>query len=408
MFSREEVVEDVTTEGQDICLNSEDALYLGYPYDTVRPQISQSDTSSIHSLQQSGHNYDSDSRSSPQHLDPPTSDDYEDRTRPQLNSIDMPWLEPDPPPAPDLVEVSEYEEIQLLKRVENLIPKVKDSNKKAHLHRFRAKLALRRLKRHKHLPIFDLDKTARLLRGYIADDPKVLMNAERILDRFQRSYLLDNLSGTVASQQRGAALVSRWEAAPFRSAYSGTLLRPYIRRDTSARPLWLRLTDELLTRTHRGEVGYVPRAPASLDYCYVRPQHIAPVNALLAQFFWPGIDMTEALQHPEFSCVVTYRRLVVGCAFLVPDAGHNEAYISFILTRPEWRNAKIATFMLYHLLQTCTGKDVTLHVSPTNPAIFLYQKFGFKVEELIQDFYEKYYDIDYKGCRHALFLRLVR
>ncbi|XP_013177178.1 PREDICTED: cysteine-rich protein 2-binding protein isoform X1 [Papilio xuthus] len=432
---REEVVEDVTTEGQDICLNSEDALYLGYPYDTVRPQISQSDTSSIHSLQQSGHNYDSDSRSSPQHLEPPTSDDYEDRTRPelkkppnektkkqeeapilrreslfstQLNSIDMPWLEPDPPPAPDLVEVSEYEEIQLLKRVENLIPKVKDSNKKAHLHRFRAKLALRRLKRHKHLPIFDLDKTARLLRGYIADDPKVLMNAERILDRFQRSYLLDNLSGTVASQQRGAALVSRWEAAPFRSAYSGTLLRPYIRRDTSARPLWLRLTDELLTRTHRGEVGYVPRAPASLDYCYVRPQHIAPVNALLAQFFWPGIDMTEALQHPEFSCVVTYRRLVVGCAFLVPDAGHNEAYISFILTRPEWRNAKIATFMLYHLLQTCTGKDVTLHVSPTNPAIFLYQKFGFKVEELIQDFYEKYYDIDYKGCRHALFLRLVR
>ncbi|KPJ21369.1 Cysteine-rich protein 2-binding protein [Papilio machaon] len=103
-------------------------------------------------------------------------------------------------------------------------------------------------------------------------------------------YLLDNLSGTVVSQQRGAALVSRWEAAPFRSSYSGVLLRPYIRRDNSVRPLWLRLTDELLVKTHRQELGYVPPAPASLDYCYVRPQHIAPVNALLAQFFWPGID----------------------------------------------------------------------------------------------------------------------
>ncbi|XP_013149345.1 PREDICTED: uncharacterized protein LOC106111747 [Papilio polytes] len=310
-FNREEVVEDVTIEGQEVYLNSED--YLAYPYDPVKyTQINQSDTSSIHSLQQSVQ-YDSDSRSSP-HREPPTSDEDKrtdkkhDKTKKQeetpiareslfstqLNSIELPWLEPDPPPAPDLVELSEYEEIQLLKRVENLILKVKDPNKKAYLHRFRAKLALRRLKRHKHLPIFDLDKTARVLRGYIADDPKVLMNAERILDRFQ------------------------------------------------------------------------------------------------------------------FSCVVTYRKLVVGCAFLVPDARHNEAYISFILTRPEWRNAHIATFMLYHLLQTCTGKDVTLHVSPTNPAIFLYQKFGFKVEELIQDFYEKYYDIDYKGCRHALFLRLVR
>lgn len=61
--------------------------------------------------------------------------------------------------------------------------------------------------------------------------------------------------------------------------------------------------------------------------------------------------MTEALQYPEFSCVAHYRRLVVGCAFLVPDATHNEAYISFVLTRPEWRRAGIGTFMLYHLLQ---------------------------------------------------------
>jgi ribosomal protein S18 acetylase RimI-like enzyme len=54
------------------------------------------------------------------------------------------------------------------------------------------------------------------------------------------------------------------------------------------------------------------------------------------------------------------------------------------------------------------GRDVTLHVSATNPALILYQKFGFKVEELVQDFYEKYFDVDTKECRHALFLRLSR
>lgn len=29
---------------------------------------------------------------------------------------------------------------------------------------------------------------------------------------------------------------------------------------------------------------------ASIDYCYVRPHHIAAVNSLLQSNFWPGID----------------------------------------------------------------------------------------------------------------------
>jgi len=31
------------------------------------------------------------------------------------------------------------------------------------------------------------------------------------------------------------------------------------------------------------------------------------------------------------------------------------------------------------------GKDVTLHVSASNPAMMLYQKFGFKAEKLVLD-----------------------
>lgn len=50
------------------------------------------------------------------------------------------------------------------------------------------------------------------------------------------------------------------------------------------------------------------------------------------------------------SCVLV-RKVVVAFAFMVPDVKHNEAYISFIFTHPEWRRAGIASFMLYHLIQ---------------------------------------------------------
>lgn len=54
------------------------------------------------------------------------------------------------------------------------------------------------------------------------------------------------------------------------------------------------------------------------------------------------------------------------------------------------------------------GKDVTLHVSASNPAMVLYQKFAFKQEELCLNFYDKYFPVDSKDCKHAFFLRLRR
>lgn len=143
------------------------------------------------------------------------------------------------------------------------------------------------------------------------------------------------------------------------------------------------------------------------------------------------MDLSECLQYPDFSVVVLYKKVVVGFGFMVPDVKYNEAYISFLLVHPEWRQAGIGTFMIYHLIQvspaepswsrclcvepdgcrvfqTCMGKDVTLHVSASNPAMLLYQKFGFKAEEYILDFYDKYYPVDSAECRHAFFLRLRR
>ncbi|XP_014662373.1 PREDICTED: cysteine-rich protein 2-binding protein-like [Priapulus caudatus] len=186
------------------------------------------------------------------------------------------------------------------------------------------------------------------------------------------------------------------------------VLKPFIRRDCETKPLKLKLLEEIVAYGHKNDPGWKVDPQAPIDYCYVRPQHIPSVNALCREFFWPDIDMSECLQYPDFSVVVLYRKLVIGFGFMTPDVKYNEAYISFLFTHPEWRNAGIATFMIYHLIQTCLGKDVTLHVSITNPSLLLYQKFAFKPEELILDFYDKYFLEDSKECKHALFLRLRR
>jgi len=51
-------------------------------------------------------------------------------------------------------------------------------------------------------------------------------------------------------------------------------------------------------------------------------------------------------------------------------------------------------------------RDITLHVSPNNPAMILYQKFGFKIEEFVQNFYVHYIPEESELSKHALFLRL--
>ncbi|CAH2013150.1 unnamed protein product [Acanthoscelides obtectus] len=197
---------------------------------------------------------------------------------------------------------------------------------------------------------------------------------------------------------------------PFLSPYSEIYLKPYIRRDTEIFPPWLKLMAEIqltVNAKYDSEYELPPRAP--LDYTYVQPEHIPAINSLCNQFFWPGIDLTDSLKYPDFSCVVLYKRLIVGFAFLVPDVSHTENYMSFCFTRPGWRNCGIGRFMVYHLIQTSLGKDITLNVSINNPALFLYQKFGFKVEKVVLDFYDKYLICDYNDkSKHAFFCRLER
>ncbi|XP_057661733.1 cysteine-rich protein 2-binding protein isoform X1 [Diorhabda carinulata] len=194
------------------------------------------------------------------------------------------------------------------------------------------------------------------------------------------------------------------------SPYSGIYLKPYIYTDSDAEtfPAWLKLMAEIQIAANKHNKEYVlpPRGP--IDYAYVQPEHIPAINSLCNQFFWPGIDLTEALQYPEFSCVALYKKLIIGFAFLVPDVKHTESYMSFLFTRPHWRNCGIAAFMIYHLIQTSLHKDITLHVAMDNPALLLYQKFGFKVENVVLNFYDKYLRSDVKESKHAFFCRLER
>uniref|UniRef100_A0A3P9LJJ4 Cysteine-rich protein 2-binding protein n=1 Tax=Oryzias latipes TaxID=8090 RepID=A0A3P9LJJ4_ORYLA len=325
--------------------------------------------------------------------------------------------------SPRCVAVSLYEERLLLRRLD-ACPLALAVTPQAR--RLRRKLLVRQAKRQRGLPLLDVDRaisaTLSLVGGIYGGSeggPNAGGGAEekyrtssremQILDRFQ----------TRTSGRRGVPLhsVSFWHRLmgaeggleqSIKSPYTSRVLKPYIRRDYESRPLKLRLLAEIRAYPHRKDPAWVPEADAPIDYCYVRPNHIPSVNAMCHHGFWPGVDLSECLQYPDFSVVVLYKKVVVGFGFMVPDVKYNEAYISFLLVHPEWRRAGIGTFMIYHLIQTCMGKDVTLHVSASNPAMLLYQKFGFKAEEYILDFYDKFYPVDSAECRHAFFLRLRR
>ncbi|XP_046688248.1 cysteine-rich protein 2-binding protein [Homalodisca vitripennis] len=188
-----------------------------------------------------------------------------------------------------------------------------------------------------------------------------------------------------------------------RVAVTTLTLKPFVVIDRETVPPRLQLLSEICYKQNR----LYKRRP--IVYKYVQKRHVKAINRLCEIHFWPGIDVSEALEFPEFSVVVEYRRIVIGFGFMVPDATQSDAYISFIFTLPGWRRAGIARFMLYHLIMTCRGKDITLHVSASNTsALLLYQQFAFKPQEFIQNFYDKFIPPTSRECRHAYFLRLSK
>lgn len=71
----------------------------------------------------------------------------------------------------------------------------------------------------------------------------------------------------------------------FESPFTGRILHPFIFRNKSIKPLWVQLMCEIQYEVN----GEIPTR-SSVDFCFVRPQHIGAVNSLLQSLFWPGID----------------------------------------------------------------------------------------------------------------------
>ncbi|KAH0618172.1 hypothetical protein JD844_017162 [Phrynosoma platyrhinos] len=326
---------------------------------------------------------------------------------------------------PKYAPVSIYEEKLLLRNLEaypNAVAMTPEAR------RLKRKLLVRQAKRERGLPLFDLDNIVNaavllidriygtkegdnipcLPAGYATY--RTTSQDFRILDRYQTK-----LSAVKGVRQMETTFLCRLVGSEdalsdhsIISPYTSRVLKPYIRRDYETKPPKLQLLSEIRAHSHKNDPNWTAEPEAPIDYCYVRPNHIPTINAMCHEFFWPGIDLSECLQYPDFSVVVLYKKVIIAFGFMVPDVKYNEAYISFLFVHPEWRRAGIATFMIYHLIQTCMGKDATLHVSASNSAMLLYQKFGFKTEEYILDFYDKYYPLDSKECKHAFFLRLRR
>ncbi|OJA20444.1 hypothetical protein AZE42_05730 [Rhizopogon vesiculosus] len=188
------------------------------------------------------------------------------------------------------------------------------------------------------------------------------------------------------------------------SKYSGL-----IAVDWETRSPWMELMTDV--REHYSYAHPVRaqllEAPVPIHYVSMQASHLQQVHDLLARAFWDGIDVSELLQYSPERCsvVAMYGKTVVGVALL---SSPQEAYITYLAVRAGWDNSHIATTMLYHLITLNPHRDITLHVSANNPAMLLYNRFGFKAEEFIAGFYENYLDSQSRASMNAFRLRLRR
>ena len=151
----------------------------------------------------------------------------------------------------------------------------------------------------------------------------------------------------------------------------------------------------------------------TIKYTNLRKEFVGQLNDLLSDSFWPGIDVSEALEYPDYAILALVGLSVIGCAICNPDG-----YLSYLYVRPDFQGYNLSTKLLSILLPLLAPKkDITLHVSVANtPAMMLYQRIGFKPEEFVVNFYDKYMGVEKDGItyklgldnKNAFFMRLKR
>lgn len=186
--------------------------------------------------------------------------------------------------------LSKYDEETLLQKLVDYRQLTKQTNKE--INRLQRKLTLRRLQRKSGRRCFDLADTARslgvVLEGGAAGDRKdgdpecnrQSAGGPCALDRYKTA---DDCACTPSAPV--GVVESEEEVKAILSPFTGRLLKPYIRRDLETKPPKLQLFEEICKSN-----GRPSSKRSSIDFCYIRPQLIAPINHLARHFFWPGID----------------------------------------------------------------------------------------------------------------------
>ncbi|KAJ3341296.1 Cysteine-rich protein 2-binding protein [Gonapodya sp. JEL0774] len=160
------------------------------------------------------------------------------------------------------------------------------------------------------------------------------------------------------------------------SPYTGRSLKPLIFQDMETVSPHAQLLEDVILKA-----GGEPRERKPLQFLYLDQKWVIQCNWMLSNIFWSGID--------------------VGCALMNP-----QGYISYVGVLPGWEKCGIGRVMLWWLIQTVKPHDITLHVQTKNPAMILYQEFGFKAEEFIVGFYNKYIPAsNFTGENNAYFMR---
>lgn len=180
--------------------------------------------------------------------------------------------------------ISEYEEGEIYKRLEAIFEAEKNQSIEIPpwIRRHYRKLCVRKMQRGLGLPVFNIDKFNK--RGIQINNQTT---PPAVLDRFH--HLIagsgDFSSGKKTDNTFMARLAGSSTYDLFISPHTERILHPFIYRNDTCVPPWVKLMCEL-----QYEVNGTMPSRASIDFCYVRPQHIAAVNGLLQRMFWPGID----------------------------------------------------------------------------------------------------------------------
>lgn len=180
--------------------------------------------------------------------------------------------------------MGEYEENEIYKRLKAIFDasNTQQIEIPSWIRRHYRKLCMRQSQRSLGLPVFNVDKFNK--KGIHLSNQT---STPAVLDRYHHliSSSGDFSSGIRADSTFMARLAGSCKYDLFVSPHTERVLHPFIYRDDTAVPPWVKLMCEL-----QYEISKTMPSRASIDYCYVRPQHIAAVNGLLQRLFWPGID----------------------------------------------------------------------------------------------------------------------